>query len=120
MKKTRRMQAAYVLGLLATATLSYSRAVVDELKGYKLISKSYVLGEFEGADFEKQVELDNGMVFEFNEYHYTYSYRPSAEVYAKTFSITEQKAIGIKNPKQPVTLYKLLVKDHVYTVFRIR
>ncbi len=109
-----------LMALSVVNTASQTSAINASLIGFTATTQSYVADEFEGADFGKTVKLDNGMVFEFNTYHYTYSYRPKASVYEKTSSVMEPKKLGIKNPTQPITLYKLLIKDYVYDVFRLR
>ena len=48
----------------------------SELVGFTIVATTNVTGGFEGADFDKQVALDNGMIFTFSTYSYTYSYRP--------------------------------------------
>src|SRR5467141_5475559 len=83
---------------------------LDEIVGYTAITSSNVSGEFEGADFDKPVKLDNGMIFEFTEYSYSYSYRPEVIVFAET--VTYQG--------RDVTLYKLLIEDDLYDARRIR
>jgi len=50
--------------------------------GYYLLAASYVDGDFEGADFGEIVKLENGMIFEFQEFHYSYSYRPQTVIMA--------------------------------------
>lgn len=109
--------------LIATGLLLCSNAASlesFELTGFSRIALTYVDGDFEGADFDKTVKLENGMTFEFSTYHYTYAYRPKVEVFKKTFSVAELKALKVKNPIAPVTLYKLLIKDYVYSAFRLR
>jgi len=69
--------------------------------------------EFGGADCGKRVELKNGIVFEFNACHYDSAYRPEVEVFKKISSVAELKALKVKNPTGPVTLYKLLIQDNV-------
>jgi hypothetical protein len=81
-----------------------------DLVGYTCIDCSNVVGDFEGADFDKPIKLDNGMVFEFQEYNYTYSYRPEVAVFYK------QLSYGGRN----YNLYKLLIEDDIYDVVRIR
>ena len=44
------------------------------LVGYEVVDVTTLPGEFEGAEFGQQVELENGMVFEFEDYGYSYSY----------------------------------------------
>ena len=92
-----------------------------ELVGYTGVAASNVKGEFEGADYDKLVRLDNGMIFEFNEYSYTYSYRPTAVVFAQRLTPEEMRRLGpTKVPTQAITLYKLVVGDEMYGVTRIR
>ena len=81
-----------------------------ESVGYVIVTCSNVVGDFEGADFGKSVSLDNGMIFTFNEYKYTYSYRPDAVVLAHnvTFQGTQH------------VVYKLLIEDETYEVTRVR
>jgi hypothetical protein len=82
---------------------------------------STVRGDFEGADFDKPVALDNGMIFEFTTYSYTYSYRPTAVVLALVITPEDLRKRGIsKVPDQPITHYKLLVEDELYDVRRVR
>ena len=109
-----------LLALSLANNASQTLAINASLIGFTVTTQSYVADEFEGADFGKTVKLDNGMVFEFNTYHYTYAYRLKASVYEKTFSVLELNKLGIKNPTQPIKLYKLLIKDYVYDVFRLR
>lgn len=81
----------------------------DELQpllGYTMIAFTNVDGDFEGADFDKTVELSNGMRFRFLEYSYTYAYMPSAAVFAQT--------VGSR------VLYKLVIDDEIYDVARVR
>jgi hypothetical protein len=97
---------------------------LDELLGYTMIDYSNVSNDFEGADFDKTVKLDNGMIFEFTEYSYTYSYRPDVAVFAREFTTkdaAEMRKKGFKNiPKPPLMFYKLVVDDDIYDVLRIR
>jgi len=85
-------------------------AKLAEIVGYTAIAASNVTGQFEGADFDKPVKLDNGMIFEFHEYNYSYSYRPDVIVFAR--SGTSQGT--------SVTLYELLIEDELYSVSRLR
>ena len=73
-------------------------------------TSSNVAGDFEGADFDKQVRLDNGMNFEFSENNYSYSYRPEVVILSRT-------AI---NQGRSVTIYKLLIDDELYDATRLR
>ncbi len=82
----------------------------SELVGYTAIVSTNVVGEFEGADYDKPVKLDNGMIFEFTEYNYTYSYRPDVIVFARAATVQGRS----------VTLYKLMIEDELYDVIRVR
>jgi hypothetical protein len=91
----------------------------NELVGYTVIAATSVAGDFEGADFDKVVKLDNGMIFEFTSYNYSYSYRPGAAVLARTVPVEQLQKLG-KRPDRPLILYKLIVEDEIYDVFRVR
>ncbi len=84
----------------------------DELLGYTVIACTHASGELEGADFDKLVKLDNGMIFEFRTYSYFYEYDPDVVVFAKT----------VEYNRKTVTLYKLLIgdEDEVFDVVRVR
>ena len=81
-----------------------------DLVGYTVVACSNVVGEFNGAEIDSTVALDNGMRFRFTEYNYSYSYRPDAAVLAK--SVTYSGTV--------MTLYKLQVEDETYDVIRVR
>lgn len=106
--------------LLALGGISLAQADLSELEGFTLVTSTHVNGDFEGADFDKVVQLENGMIFRFNTYNYEYAYRPQADVFARTFSIADQKRLKIKNPKVPVKLYRLVIGDNVYSVDRVK
>jgi len=67
-------------------------------------------GEFEGADYEKLIKLDNGMIFQFNEYNYSYSYRPDVAVLAKKVTFGGKSLI----------IWKLIIEDEIYDVVRVK
>lgn len=92
-----------------------------DLEGFTIIEVTTVEGDFEGADFDKPVLLDNGMIFEFTEYNYTYSYRPTVVIFARIFSIEELRRLKLRStPTKPITLYKLLIEDELYDASRVR
>jgi hypothetical protein len=94
---------------------------LDEVLGYTMVSFTHVDGEFEGAEFDKLVQLENGMVFEFTEYNYSYAYRPAVAVFAESVSAADMLEAGIKNPPaRGMTLYKLVIEDELYDVRRVR
>ena len=84
----------------------------DELEGYTVLACTHATGELEGADFDKPVKLDNGMIFEFQTYSYFYDYRPAVVVFAQT----------VQYQGKSLTLYKLVIADEneVFDVIRIR
>ena len=99
--------------ILFTSFKTESRNTIDdlcELVGYTCIDCSNVVGDFEGADFEKLVKLDNGMIFEFNEYNYSYSYRPEVAIFAMERNYKGESHI----------MYKLVIEDEIYDCFRLR
>jgi hypothetical protein len=102
------------------ATRLHAGSDYGELVGFTVVAASTVVDDFEGADFDQSVELDNGMKFEFTEFSYTYSFRPSVAVLARRFSVEEQRKMGIQEPRGPITLYKLLIDGEVYDVMRLR
>jgi len=85
---------------------------LGRLMGYTVVAATNVSGSFEGADYDKLVKLDNGMVFEFQEYSYTYSYHPDAVVLAK--------ALDVPATGKQALIYKLIVDDEIYDVRRVR
>jgi hypothetical protein len=92
---------------------------LDELLGYTMVAYSYVSGDFEGADFDKVVKLDNGMVFEFMEYSYAYAYHPSVAVFADEVTVEEARTYG-QELTVPLVLYKLVIDDDIYDATRLR
>lgn len=110
--------------LILIATFHLSAVAMDDydqqqLMGYALIAESSVVGDFEGADFDKLVELDNGMIFRFTSYHYHYSYRPSAYVYAYHASVDEVRKV-VPDATSDLTVYKLVIDDDLYDVTRVK
>jgi hypothetical protein len=88
-------------------------STLGELVGYTVVASTNATGELEGADFDKLVKLDNGMIFEFQSYDYFYEYSPDVIVFAKTLTLPSGK---------PFTSYKLVIadEDEVFDVIRIR
>lgn len=90
-----------------------SASDLGSLMGYTIVASTNAAGELDGADYDKVVKLDNGMVFEFQTYDYFYAYRPDVIVFAKTFALPSGKSF---------TDYKLIIEDEdeVFDVIRIR
>jgi hypothetical protein len=83
----------------------------DDLQGYTVLKCTHATGTIEGADFDKLIKLDNGMIFEFHSYSYFYAYHPDVVVFAKD-TVFQNKSF---------TLYKLVIgdEDEVFDVTRI-
>ena len=45
------------------------------------VIKTKVIDEFEGCDWDKRIELLNGLVFVCSTYSYTYSYMPEVKIF---------------------------------------
>jgi hypothetical protein len=97
--------------ILITSGIIYGLTADDlcELDGFTLIDCTNVSGEFEGADYDKLVELDNGLIFRFTEYKYSYSYHPACAIFARSFTYQEKD----------VVLYYLVIDEEVYSVTRV-
>jgi hypothetical protein len=115
-----------VLLAVALATWVGTAAALDaddlsELLGYTMVAASNVDDEFEGAEPDKVVRLDNGMVFQFDEYNYAYAYRPSVAVFAEYVTASQMLEAGIsKPPAAGMTLYKLVIDDEIYDAHRLK
>jgi hypothetical protein len=84
---------------LLAATGQADSISIDELSrvvGYTVLAITQARGSFDGADYDKAIALDNGWVFEFREYGYSYAYRPEVVIFGKG------------------SQYKLLINGHVY------
>ena len=107
---------AFVITLLTALVLAapaFARLTARDFRklvGFTVIEITNVVGAFEGADFDKPVALDNGMVFTFNEYNYSYSYRPDVVVLAKKVTVGKDSAL----------LWKLIIEDELYDVTRVK
>jgi len=96
--------------------------VLPELDGYTQITTSYVTGVFEGADYGKLVKLDNGMIFEFNQYGYFYAYHPKVAVYRIFITPQQQNTVG--SSTSDIAIYKLVIEnnsqDKAFSVRKIK
>jgi len=109
-----RQKKLIVVGLACLLLVCLSNSVhaldaddLTDLVGYTIIASSYIADTFHGANYGKVVGLANGMVFEFREYKYSYSYRPTVIVFAFPYS-------------ESIVLYKLIIDDEIYDVERVR
>jgi hypothetical protein len=115
-----RILPALALSLFVCCSALGIDADSTELEGYTLVANTRVTGQFEGADPDKPVALDNGMIFNLSGYSYTYSYAPRVAIFAITYTAEQARQMGIKDATGPMTLYKLLIKEKFYRAFRLR
>jgi hypothetical protein len=103
----------FSVAMLTTIAHAIEPSELAQLVGYTIIDSSSVTGDFEGADFDKVVKLDNGMIFEFQSYDYFYAFRPEVVIFAKKVTLSTGKDF---------INYKLVIEDgdEVYDVIRIR
>jgi hypothetical protein len=109
-----RVIAVVVLAIgLSPLCQAVSASDLSGLVGYTVVASTNASGELEGADYDKIVKLDNGMVFEFQTYDYFYAYRPDVIVFSKSVSLASGK---------PFADYKLIIEDEaeVFDVVRVR
>jgi len=104
-----------LVGVLASLVVTRANAYCDAnelcgLVGYTVLDCTYVAGDFEGADFDGLVKLDNGMIFEFQEYNYAYAYRPAVVIFAREATLRNKT----------FRLYRLLIDDYLYDATRVR
>jgi hypothetical protein len=76
--------------LVPVSVAQCEAATLEEIVGYTAITSTSVSGDFEGADFDKVVKMDNGMIFEFMEYKYAYAYHPDVIVFAHVVTKSRQ------------------------------
>jgi hypothetical protein len=115
----------FVMALLFCALGSLADSIdtdkLGDLVGYTVLAATNVKGSFEGADYDKLVALDNGLIFEFRTYHYHYAYHPAAIVFGKRTSAQELRTLGLKTvPEDGIVTYKLIIDDDIYDVNRVK
>jgi hypothetical protein len=93
---------------------------LSEYVGYTVLASSHVEGDFQGADFDKQVRLENGWVFEFNMHQYSHAYRPEVIVLAKRYTAADFARLGVRTSMANIVHYVLLIGGESYSVQRIR
>lgn len=108
-----------LLSIVGSNTYAFDASGFDEVKGYTVIDVTYASGTFEGANYDKLIELDNGMIFKFSEYKYHYAYRPHVVVFGRHYDIDEVKQF-YPEATTNFTTYKLLIDDDFYSANRIK
>jgi hypothetical protein len=81
----------------------------SELLGYTLVSEKRIDGDFEGCDFDKKIIFMDGTYLTCATYSYTYSYMPTAYIYAKHLEYKGKVFADIK----------MVVGDRVYDMYPI-
>jgi len=114
------MAAVALFCTVSLTALALDASDLEQLLGYTMISASNVDGDFEGADFDKVVKLENGMIFQFTEYNYSYAYRPDVAVFAKEVTLRPTNAKGAQSVPKRIVIYKLVIDDDIYDVRRVR
>ena len=97
------------LHLNSTVGLDIDASELCDLEGYTIIECTSAEGDVEG-DYGELVKLYNGMIFELEDSHYTYSYDPDVVIFAKLFKPEGKEYI----------FYKLVIDDEIYDASRIR
>jgi hypothetical protein len=121
MKRALFLPLALLFGLSGQAADSIDVDKLADLVGYTVLAATNVKGSFEGADYDKLVALDTGLIFEFRTYHYHYAYHPAAIVFGKRTSAQELRTLGLKTvPEDGIVTYKLIIDDEVYDVNRVK
>jgi hypothetical protein len=70
------LKISLILSLLLIGQAFASDLEDLEKEGYAVVEETQVDGEFEGCDFDKRIQLMNGLVFVCSSYNYSYSYMP--------------------------------------------
>ncbi len=73
-------------------------------QGYGVVETTQVNGEYNGCEFNKQIPLTDGLLFQCNSYDYEYSYMP--EVLILKHVTNGSIKVLIDGEEQTGTLYK--------------
>ncbi len=82
----------------------------SELLGYTLVDEKTIDGDFEGCDFDKKIMFLDGTYLTCATYSYTYSYMPTAYIYARRFEYRGEIYMDVK----------MIVEDEVYDMYPVR
>jgi hypothetical protein len=98
---------AFFFGLLIGEAAALEQS---DLLGYTLIDEKTVDDEFEGCDFDKRIVFLDGTHLTCATYSYTYSYMPTAYIYARQI---EYKGVVYMS-------IKMVVEDEIYDMYPVR
>lgn len=77
----RRVLLLFVIFVFANVEVCIANDFEELCKdGYGVIVKTYISGTFEGCDYNKSYKLANGLIFQCNEYNYSYNYNPDVYI----------------------------------------
>jgi hypothetical protein len=82
----------------------------SELLGYTLIAEKTIDGDFEGCDFDKKINFLDGTYLTCATYSYTYSYMPTAYIYARQIEYKGEVYMDVK----------MVVEDEIYDMYPVR
>ena len=74
------------------------------MEGWTIVKVGTIKGSFNGCEFDKLIELQDGTVLRCSSYGYQYSYMPDAIVFGKSISTGTVSGVMIK----------LMVEGEVY------
>lgn len=76
----------------------------SELRGYTLVYEKTIDGDFEGCDFDKKIKFMDGTYLTCSTFSYTYTFMPTAYIYANRFRYKGKVYADIK----------MVVDDEIY------
>ena len=80
-----------------------------QMVGWTVLKVATVNGTFEGCDYNRLIELDDGTILRCNSYGYQYAYMPDAILFGKSVNLNGQS----------VFILRLLVEDEVYDMLSV-
>ncbi len=106
------IESRFFLSLLCVTYLVFNFphcAQANELVGYTMIDEKTVDGEFEGCDFGKIIRFIDGTAFECSTFSYTFSFMPTAQIYARELKYQGNSFVDIK----------MVIDDDVYDMMPV-
>lgn len=83
--------------LVGTNTFAIDASDFDGLEGWTVAAATNISEEFNGCDFDKRIQFDNGWVLTCSEYSYSYSYHPDAVIFVKSIEFRSRKFWMVKD-----------------------
>ena len=107
--------------LLLAPAFGLDASDLSEYVGYFILENTRVDGSFEGAEYGDPVKLENGMIFEFQEYNYSYSYYPETIILISPWPdsvVQDWRTRGYRDWQ--LASYALIIDDDIYDVIRLK